>query len=199
VAALVAYLAASVGLPLPVPTLKKSDQPFPCQNRPCGCQTAEQFWTGCCCFTPEERWAWARANKVQPPAYAERPSTSEACANALERSCCRAREASETEPRTHSCCQQQQSKPSCCQKPSPLAGEQSPQPVSAVGWLIGSAALKCNGGNILWLSLGAESLPTPPLAWKPVVAPIAWLAHSQQRALAHPSSPLTPPPRSSGR
>jgi len=62
-------------LPLPVAFLKTSSgekdlsQPFPCQNRPCGCLSAEQCWKKCCCFTNEQKVAWGKANNVQLPAY----------------------------------------------------------------------------------------------------------------------------------
>src|SRR5205814_10554872 len=74
-AALLAYAATAFGVPLPAATARKNaGTPFPCQDHPCGCQTAEQCWSGCCCFTPEERWAWADAHHVTPPAYAQRPA-----------------------------------------------------------------------------------------------------------------------------
>ncbi|HTU89291.1 MAG TPA: hypothetical protein VMF69_04265, partial [Gemmataceae bacterium] len=59
-----AYLLAALEIPLPIFVHKISSQPFPCQDHPCGCQTAEQCWSHCCCFTPEERWAWAQAHNV---------------------------------------------------------------------------------------------------------------------------------------
>ena len=62
-------------LPLPVAFLRTTgsekdlSQPFPCQNRPCGCQSAEQCWKKCCCFTNEQKVAWAKTNNVKLPAY----------------------------------------------------------------------------------------------------------------------------------
>ncbi|MCA9160728.1 MAG: hypothetical protein KDA72_20495 [Planctomycetales bacterium] len=47
-----------------------SSEPFPCQDCHCGCLTPEQCWTSCCCYTPEERLAWAIENGVEPPSYA---------------------------------------------------------------------------------------------------------------------------------
>lgn len=68
-------------MPIPVATLdfldKDSSQAFPCQSCPCGCKTAEQCWTSCCCFTPAERLAWAQKNGVTPPSYAQRPASVE--------------------------------------------------------------------------------------------------------------------------
>src|SRR5260370_29557185 len=75
--ALVGYLSSSVGfLPLPVlPNKKKPGIPFPCQDHPCGCSSAEACWRHCCCFSAAERWAWAAANEIEPPEYAEKPAT----------------------------------------------------------------------------------------------------------------------------
>jgi hypothetical protein len=54
---------------LPVPRLpaspvstKDRSQPFPCQDRPCGCRSAEQCRKKCCCFTPAQKLAWAKRN-----------------------------------------------------------------------------------------------------------------------------------------
>ena len=48
---------------------KDLSQPFPCQNRPCGCRSAEQCWKKCCCFTNSQKVAWAKANGVSLPDY----------------------------------------------------------------------------------------------------------------------------------
>jgi hypothetical protein len=67
---LLGYMAAVVGYPLPA-VVQKSGAPFPCQHHACGCVNAEQCWRDCCCFTPQEKLAWARENHVTPPTYAE--------------------------------------------------------------------------------------------------------------------------------
>src|SRR5262245_43779754 len=73
VLALVSQLIATLGLPLPAAISRRGKgdgQPFPCQSRPCGCATAEECWRGdCCCFTLEEKVAWADANGVEPPPH----------------------------------------------------------------------------------------------------------------------------------
>src|SRR5947209_7307476 len=38
---------------------KDRSQPFPCMDRPCGCQSADECWHHCCCTTLDERLAWA--------------------------------------------------------------------------------------------------------------------------------------------
>ena len=65
--ALLVYLLAVVGVPLPAGPKKDRSQPFPCMDRPCGCKDAAQCWTSCCCTTPRERLAWARQRGIEPP------------------------------------------------------------------------------------------------------------------------------------
>ena len=60
-------------LPIPTGSSPRNDkdlsQPFPCQNRPCGCRSADQCWKRCCCFTNAQKVSWAKAHNVTPPAY----------------------------------------------------------------------------------------------------------------------------------
>ena len=66
---------ASILLPLPIAPVaqidpgKDTSQPFPCQNRPCGCRSAEQCWKKCCCFTNSQKVTLAKANSVDLPDY----------------------------------------------------------------------------------------------------------------------------------
>ena len=56
--------------PLPQKSLEKDgSEPFPCQNRPCGCRSAEQCWKKCCCFNNAQKVAWAKANNVKVPDF----------------------------------------------------------------------------------------------------------------------------------
>lgn len=62
-------------LPIPLPVIpqnrnsKDTSQPFPCQNRTCGCCSADQCWKKCCCFTNQQKVAWARKNRVELPRF----------------------------------------------------------------------------------------------------------------------------------
>jgi hypothetical protein len=69
--AFVAVLLFSVPIPLSFKIIQKdSTTPYPCQNSPCGCNSAEQCWTTCRCFSIPEKLAWAQKNGVEPPTYA---------------------------------------------------------------------------------------------------------------------------------
>lgn len=47
---------------------------FPCEADTCGCFSALECWTQCCCLTPRQRLAWAIQNGVKPPAHAVLPA-----------------------------------------------------------------------------------------------------------------------------
>ncbi|WP_145076870.1 hypothetical protein [Aureliella helgolandensis] len=97
---LIALLLSVVPIPLArVQVLSGDSVPFPCQSCACGCVTAEQCWTSCCCYSPSERLQWAQENGVTPPAYAvitesppqvESSTNSLATANGCSTGCCAA-------------------------------------------------------------------------------------------------------------
>ncbi len=40
---------------------------YPCEECGCGCASARECWTNCCCHSEVERLAWAIANGIAPP------------------------------------------------------------------------------------------------------------------------------------
>lgn len=68
---LVAFVACFLPIPVrPITSPETGSENYPCKGNLCGCRTAQQCWTSCCCTTPEERLAWAIENNVTPPVYA---------------------------------------------------------------------------------------------------------------------------------
>lgn len=64
---MIGMFAFALNIPTPVVVQKDVEVSFPCQNRPCGCENAQQCWDACCCFSDAEKLAWAQANHVTPP------------------------------------------------------------------------------------------------------------------------------------
>ncbi len=68
------YLACSLGV-LPGPRLAArllavaDPQRYPCEACGCGCASARECWTQCCCHSEHERLVWALSSGVEPPAY----------------------------------------------------------------------------------------------------------------------------------
>jgi hypothetical protein len=213
VLALVAYLAAALGMPLPTPAHRDRSQPFPCQNHACGCQTAEQCWRHCCCFTSEEHWAWARANHVEPPTYAEKPTPEKPASAGWNTPRLRDQAEGKTTPSPHCarCAQtpngQDDSEPHAAAgqsipgtNASPPARDPcdpEPRPAAVGGWrlTLGVNSLCCQGLSTLWLTSGTTLPPPAPLAWVPWQAPAGWVCGLEDLPLSLSAPPPLPPPR----
>ena len=128
---LVGYGLVASGLPLPLGAVapgrasqaaekrlagKDRSTPFPCMDKPCGCVTAEQCFTNCCCDTPAETLAWARVHQIDPAVIAalQRRVAAPAEKTAAVSSCCSAKKQT-------SCCSTP-SEPVCCAEAESVAG-----------------------------------------------------------------------------
>lgn len=72
IAMLVLYGVALLGVvPSPAKLLgwigSRSQERYPCEDDGCGCASASDCWSHCCCFTEHERLVWAITNGVLPP------------------------------------------------------------------------------------------------------------------------------------
>lgn len=179
-----AYLAAAIGLPLPARPPKDTSVPFPCQDNACGCCSAEECWQHCCCYTPAEQLAWARAHRVEPPAGAR----------------CLASEGWDTRPSqgcaTSACCERGRS---CCRRPSSAADEtptccrKAKSAPTGSRWSLGTLSLRCRGLTNYWVLSG---ITLPPAAAQPCQDLLCgWVTPIADRAWTRPSPPRTPPPR----
>ena len=168
--ALLSFTVTGIGIPLPVASVKDQSVPFPCQDHACGCPSAEQCWRHCCCFSVAERWAWAKAHDVEPPAYAERPADHDKNQESLA-----------------SCCHNHRSH-------APHDAEGKSQS-SVVRWVLGLSALHCGGPTTSWLSSGALAPPPPPTSWSPSRLPIGWVSLADSFPPSVATDPLDPPPR----
>ena len=207
VAALVllfSYAVTSLGCPLPATKLKTGSVPFPCQDHPCGCQNAEECWRHCCCFTPAQRWAWAREHHVEPPSYAERPETED---SALEEShelqcddqlsSCSQHEATAGKK---ACCSSSEKKPAvagrkaCCDHIK-ATDSHNHESGSRVRWVLGLPRDNCKGSALSKASI-VPTLPVP-FCQPPTFLSLEVDRIADPRMTLLPISypPLSPPPR----
>jgi hypothetical protein len=186
---LAAYLAAAIGFPAPMARRGKEATPFPCQDHACGCLTAYQCWTSCCCTTAGERIAWARINGVEIPEYAR---FTDADLHEADAMCDHA-----VEPKSHACCgdkcghgesaeAEKDEAPPCC-KPMQSAAD--------VRFVIGALARKCRGHENDWLSLAAALPPPSILAWSPPTGVVEFLSPIDISRPDRNLPPPIPPPR----
>ena len=136
--ALVAYVVAGVGL---LPSARQmvrwcsvvgletglSHERFMCEGCSCGCLSAHECWTNCCCHSLAERLAWAKANGVAVPRDVLETPEAQALLNAP----------SADEPVDRCCCCQAEQKDSCR-----ADSEREPAAPSS---LPSASALSCKG------------------------------------------------------
>lgn len=185
--ALVGFLVGTTGLPLPRMRLPGKDrsQPFPCQDRACGCASAEQCWRGCCCFTNREKLAWAAEHGVTPPDYVFAAAQREKPVAKIV-GCCASQQAA-------ACCERATT---CSDHDHAADGERAANasPVT-IDFVLTIQARKCQGQAELWLALGAVTLP-PAKVSPTLESPLCGNALVFVAALSSvSSSPETPPPR----
>jgi len=162
---------------------KDLSTPFPCMNRPCGCRSAEDCWTSCCCTTKAERIAFVLDNGLEMPAALEEAEETPAA----PRSCCSAG----SKVATCELHPDQKEKPACAQCERPA------KPVRN-GLVLLSSALKCKGLTSLLVQFGGAVVPTAPCA--PELVPVAegLLTLTDDLRTGVTLSPPSPPPRLAG-
>lgn len=209
---LVGYGLVAAGLPLPSGAVapggaspaaekrlavKDRSTPFPCMDKPCGCVTAEQCFTMCCCHTPAETLAWAKAHEVDPAVIAglqrrvaAQPekkvavssccsaTTSDACCSVALKSACCAGVTATTSSEEH---------PVPCEQPAD-------EPVSSQTVVL-KAMLACGGIVSQWLVVGGS--PPPPVVVALVsVAPLVEVILPGDAVFSCVrAAPDAPPPR----
>jgi hypothetical protein len=181
---LVGYLTMALGIPCPAAqSLKDTSQPFPCQQRLCGCMNAEQCWKYCCCFTLGERLAWAQGNQVNPPAYV--PGSSSSSDQKPVGNCCGS---------GGKCghCPENNSSPT--QKPH--FSEEDPPPASkAPQWPTGFFARHCGSQGDLWINASPVATPEALSKWNFEWTPLDWVPFADFLPPVLVIPPPVPPPR----
>jgi len=168
---LIGYATTSCGLPIPACASIDHSQPFPCQNHRCGCTSAEQCWRQCCCFTLEEKMAWAKANGVEPPAHL-------------------------CEAGWHAPRQRDQKSGSGCAGCCPGPSDSDTSPSAPTTFLFGLSARRCAGLGTVWTGSLPAPVPLPPVTWQYDWVVVAWLCVCMEFPRPLLMAPPTPPPRS---
>jgi hypothetical protein len=232
--AILGYTLVASGLPLPLGSIslgfvspaasdspaakrlagKDRSRPFPCMDKPCGCATAEQCFTNCCCNTPAETLAWAKAHRVEPAVLAALEqrvaSSSQLAAKATKSSCC-----STKAPAAEESC--------CTSRPSAIAGIEDNDLCSMDASLVATpsttkkattakvppadepgepqsrtvtlrAMLACGGIVAEWFAAGA-ALPPPRLEVSLLMHVLDVCTPGDEACESLAVSPAAPPPR----
>ncbi len=201
VVSLVAYLASVWGYPLPQAATHDPSVPFPCQDHRCGCVSAEQCWTSCCCFTPAERIAWAQQHEVTIPEHVQLALHAEEHAD-HDHDACEAGEvchADDAGDQHGACCGGHEQEPSdaqrACATCMPRVAGTPPESGTSVGWVSAFEARKCRGLSTLWIVSGAAIPMAIESLWEFDWAPAGQVSSAERRLQSVTSLPTVPPPR----
>lgn len=203
-ALLLVYVVTAAGVPIPVGSVARTGESYPCADHACGCPDAEHCWRSCCCFTLAERFDWAREHHVRPPEYAiaaaqnagldlcwlgiesDKHHDDDGCPYCANKKivavtlppCCQAKMKSCCDHGAHGCCEQEHKQ------------NKSTSGDSIVAW----RALGCHGQSMNWLA-AVPSLLVPPSDLSCDLPRVAWLGASvSDTAKCVPFSPSVPPP-----
>jgi hypothetical protein len=219
--AILGYAFVASGLPLPLGSspapvardaaaarriaAKDRSRPFPCMDKACGCDTAERCFTSCCCHTPAETLAWAKARGVEPAvlsALENRMRLPRLDAVQLKSACC-----STSEARAKATCcatatdiDSPAAPDACCEEDrvvaaAPAAGTDIPaaaQPRTRS--LVLRAMLACGGIAAEWLATGA-ALPPPRAEVSLAMRVLDTTAPADEAGECLRAAPAAPPPR----
>lgn len=204
-------------LPLPFAPLaqnandKDLSEPFPCQNRPCGCQTAAQCWKKCCCFTDTQKVAWAKANNVKVPDFVLAAAKREKDAP-LKTSTASSKTTHAS--KNHSCCDKKSSvatSAACCDKKQSVAAgnvqsgdaaehseataQTSCKKSASSKWVMAVYAAECQGQCPFAFCYSCSTIPTRPVLTTTSVAKIETVEIESERLTQLPTRPPLPPPK----
>jgi hypothetical protein len=164
--AIVGYVASVVGYPAMPARHGPLGVAYPCEHHRCGCASAEHCWRDCCCFTLDERLAWAARRDVAPPAEIAPRKAAVSRSHSAPRPCCASTSsvchAVEHGPsqRALSDCEPRPSK-SCCAKTENKR-------VAPIRWIVGIQARGCHGEGTHWIAFSSPIAPPPPrVSWQP--------------------------------
>jgi hypothetical protein len=218
---LVNYLMVVVGVPLPRALGSGGafgEVAYPCQGHACGCETSAECWKGdCCCFTLEQKLAWAETKGLEPPAHV-RPlleSRKQTGRTHHSSSCCSGtsstadvptdsidqldrflNEASSDAERACKACDG--TSKDCSHDDSTYrSAESEAKTLSGIRWIVGLFAQKCRGaGPTGLLQLQVTGMPPLSEPEAPQPEPNSWVLPLNSLAFSHPAIPPAPPPRS---
>ena len=192
--AVAGYALVASGLPLPWAAAPRVDaaaatrpakdrsRPFPCMDKPCGCATAEQCFTACCCHTRAETLAWARARGLE---------------HAVREALARRADVRPVASRSGGCCAAVANDAAgCCAAPPGRPAATAAAPAAGpVRTITLRAALACGGILAGWAS-GAASLVPPAVTAVTIHEPLcAAVAVLDEGPRCTRPVPEPPPPR----
>ncbi|HEV3300601.1 MAG TPA: hypothetical protein VG055_13215 [Planctomycetaceae bacterium] len=194
---LLGVLVEVAGIPVVSVAKKDRSRPYPCQDRPCGCASADECWHHCCCMNNKEKLAWARENGVTPPDFVVAAAEQE---NAGTTQVCEREEGGKDAVAEHACCRhkhQDVAHHDVAQRDvhDRHAKERSQPKVRLV---LSDLARQCSGLPQIIL-LFSDALPSVAAAqWRPSEGLLGYVVATSRSCVSPDLAPPVPPPKLSG-
>ena len=180
IASIAILIFAAVGVPFPMVVKKDRSVPFPCMDRACGCRSAAECKQHCCCFSNEEKIAWAKSRRLDPSTVAQVTPAAKtiACESCQPKSCCAKKISS-----------------SCAHCPKKLIAVPSTPDDDSADLVVASFERQCQGADGFWVLLSMALKPpafASMLTFDVVADVVRWPAIDWANPLRTP--PPVPPP-----
>jgi hypothetical protein len=192
---LLGLLAEIAGIPV-VPIAKKDrSRPYPCQDRPCGCASADECWYHCCCMNNKQKVAWARAHDISPPDFVIAAADQESDAATAV---CTSEQAANGEGDSHeehACCRHRNAHHDIAASENSHERKKSDNAEPKVKLVLSDFARQCSGLPQL-ISLLSDALPcSVPARWKPAETVAGFVMDAAHPCASADLSPPVPPPK----
>jgi hypothetical protein len=194
---LVGVLLEIGGIPVVRVARKDRSRPYPCQDHPCGCASADECWHHCCCFSNKQKLVWASQHGVTPPDFVVAAAAQEAdepshvCCDRDGSGAC----AVDSHDEEHACCRHRKSHDSVASTTDTHHDGVADETHTQVRFVLSDFARRCSGLPSI-IMLFSDALPCVRAdAWKPVEGLVEYLAEAPPTSVSAEISPPVPPPK----
>ncbi|HET6327772.1 MAG TPA: hypothetical protein VFG04_24020 [Planctomycetaceae bacterium] len=215
---LVGVLLEIGGVPVVRVVRKDRSRPYPCQDHPCGCASADECWHHCCCLNNKQKLVWASEHGVTPPDFVIAAADQEVeeptlicdrsgCSACSADHPCSAGQPCSTDHRgeERACCRHRKHPPSVATddqvRHDVVADDDSHhdgangETETSVKVVLNDFARRCSGLPPVVMLFG-DALPcVRPVAWKPVEGRVEYVVESTRPCVSADLSPPVPPPK----
>jgi hypothetical protein len=185
---LLGVLVEVAGIPVVSVAKKDRSRPYPCQDRPCGCASADECWHHCCCMNNKQKVVWASEHGVTPPDYVVAAAEQE---NDGPTQICDREEGGKNAVAEHACCRHKHHEVADSSHDRHDAKKSGPK----LNLVLSDLARQCSGLPQIIL-LFSNALPCVAAAqWRPSEALLEYVVAAPRSFASADLAPPVPPPK----
>jgi hypothetical protein len=193
---LIGVLLEIGGVPVVRTVRKDRSRPYPCQDHPCGCASADECWHHCCCMNNKQKVVWASEHGVTPPDFViaaaaqETEEPTQICDHDECGSCATAEHSEE-----RACCRHRKNRDCVTSTDKTSHASATDRTETRVKLVLSDFARRCSGLPPIIMLFG-DALPCVRNdAWKPVEGRVEYVIEIPRSRVTVDLSPPVPPPK----